>query len=744
MDAVTIGAVLLAILSGAGGQVGSQLWAGLTALVRRPLHRDQDAESSVAESLEPAPSGEAELAALAQAPDDERKALVLAEVLLARARTDMTFGSALENWWEQAALVRFRQEKITNTVTVRNNYGTILQGDFRNARIDLILRMPAAVPVALAQLPPPVTGFTGRSSELDMLMAVLDPNGAARAVVVSAVAGLAGVGKTALAIQAAHTARMRGWCLGGEIFLNLHGYDEKPVEPPQALDALLRALGVDETHIPPGAEARAGLYRSVLARITKPILIIADNVSSEAQVRLLLPGTGPHRMVVTSRHTLADLGARLLDVTVLDKKTGVALLDAALRAARPDDERITGDLEGAGQLATICGGLPLALQIVAAMLKSDPTRGVSELADELADNQMRLERLQYDDGSRTGGPSVIAAFEMSCRSLDRASARVFRLIPVNPGPDLSTAATAALAGMSVAEAYGVLTGLARAHLVEVAPGRPGRWRMHDLLHLYARQQGNAYADADRREEATERLLNYYLRGAESAQQHLAGQSGVAAPEGFANRGEALDWLDAERENTVAAVPVAADTGRSQIALRLPMTLAPYLDWRRRFDDMLATTTISLDTARGLGDRASEGMALNILGITLWREQRFEEAIIACQDAAAIFQEIGDRAREGRALTNLGISMREAGRIEESIAAHRNAAEIFQMAGDLRYEGIALNNLGGAFRQAGRPEDAITACQDAIAIFREIGDQNEETKALHNLHLATERNAAYEA
>ena len=162
--------------------------------------------------------------------------------------------------------------------------------------------------MALAQLPALVAGFTGRGAELAQITALLDPAGAAGAVVVSAVAGLAGVGKTALAVQAAHAARQAGWFGGGVLFLDLHGYDDAPVEPGQALDALLRALGVAAEHIPPGIEERAGLYRSELAQISDPVLIIADNASSEAQVRLLLPGPGPHRVVVTSRHTLAGLG----------------------------------------------------------------------------------------------------------------------------------------------------------------------------------------------------------------------------------------------------------------------------------------------------------------------------------------------------------------------------------------------------------------------------------------------------
>ncbi len=240
----------------------------------------------------------------------------------------------------------------------------------------------------------------------------------------------------------------------------------------QALDALLRAFGVPAEHIPPGAEGRAAFHRSVLAQITDPVLVIADNASAEAQVKLL-PGTGPHKVLVTSRHTPGRLGARLVDVTFLDDDASAELLDAALRVARPDDDRITGDLEAAAALAGVCGGLPLALQITAAMLKADPALSTVELAEELTAEQHRLERLErlaYDDGSGTGAQSVAAAFGLSCRRLDDTAARVFRLLPVSPGPDTSTEAAAIVADLPVTEVRRVLGGLARAHLIEAAPG----------------------------------------------------------------------------------------------------------------------------------------------------------------------------------------------------------------------------------------------------------------------------------
>jgi hypothetical protein len=341
-------------------------------------------------------------------------------------------------------------------------------------------------PLALAQLPPLAAGFTGREAELAQVAVLLDPASTGAAVVVSAVAGLAGVGKTALAVHAAHAARSSGWFPGGVLFIDLHGYDDRPVQPAQALDALLRALGVAGEHVPEEAGQRAGLYRSVLAQVGGAVLVVADNASSEAQVRPLLPGPGPHRVIVTSRNTLAGLGARLLDVTVLGEAAAVELLARVVRAAWPDDERVSADPAAAGRLAGACGGLPLALQVTAALLSADPVLSAAELAEEMADEVRRLEALRYDDGSGAGAPSVAAAFELSYRQLDEDAARLFRLLAAGPGPDVSTEAAAELAGWPGRRARGVLGALMRAHLVE-AGGVRGRWRMHDLLRLYARQ-----------------------------------------------------------------------------------------------------------------------------------------------------------------------------------------------------------------------------------------------------------------
>jgi tetratricopeptide (TPR) repeat protein len=619
----------------------------------------------------------------------------------------------------------------TNTITGGNFFAPVVQG----GQVQATFQLPALAPTALAQLPPLGSAFTGRDDELATLAALLDPAGAGGPVLVSAVAGLAGVGKTTLAVAAAHAAVKQGWFGGGVLFIDLHGYDDTPVKPTQALDTLLRALGVPADHIPPTAEQRAGLYRSALAQIGEPVLVIADNASAEAQVRPLLPGTGRHKVLVTSRHTLAGLGARLVDVTILDRDASAALLDAALRAARPGDGRITADPGAAGQLAGACGGLPLALQITAALLTADPALTAAELAGDLAAESARLGALRYDDGSGSGAPSVAAAFELSYRKLDDTAARVFRLLPVNPGPDISTTATAALTGLPVNEARTVLGALARAHLAEPAPGTAGRWRMHDLLRLYATRVGEEHAEADGREAARDRLLGYYLDTANAAGHHLQALPGTTAPDAFTGRDDALAWLDAERASLIAAVPMAAGSGRDRVAMRLPLSLAEYLSWRRRFDDWIAVTTVSLDAARRLGDQRGEGDALTILGMALLQVRRFDDAITACQDAATICHDTNDRHSEAAALTNLGIALREMGRFDDAITACQDAATICRDTNDRHSEARALTSFGVVLRKVRRFDDAITACQDAATIFRDTNDRHREAAALTSLGAA---------
>lgn len=460
-------------------------------------------------------------------------------------------------------------------------------------------------PKALAQLPPVTSAFTGREAELAVLSDLIDPTSK---TAVSLVTGLPGVGKTTLAIEAGHAARRRGWFSGGTLFFDFHGYDATPKTATQALDWLLRSLGVSGKDIPPDEEERAAAYRSRLAEVGEPVLVVADNASSARPILPLLPGEGPHKMIVTSRHNLIKLNARMVDVTTLDNDEAVQLVDTALRAWSPDDDRITSDPESARRLAGLCGGLPLALWIAAALLGDEAGNSASELARELAVESERLERLHYYEDADVE-VSVAAAFELSYRKLTEAEARLFLLLSLNPGPDISTASAAVLADLSVGNVREILTRLTRAHLVEAAPGVSARWRMHDLIRLFAIRLSADRVGTDSKEQARGRLFKQYSDLTYSATSHLRGPEDGRRPEDFAGRDEALDWLDAERSNLFAVAGETVSHANYSLAFDLCKTLVDYLSWRRYVDDWDTVSTLCLKAAQHLGEKEKEAVAV---------------------------------------------------------------------------------------------------------------------------------------
>ncbi|MEU8377959.1 tetratricopeptide repeat protein [Streptosporangium sp. NPDC048865] len=644
---------------------------------------------------------------------------------------------------------------------------------------DIIVQLPPQVTPALSGLPAGAPAFTGRTDSLRDLLAALEPGSsiaaaeAALAVVVTAVGGMGGVGKTELAIQAARTALARGWFPGGALFVDLFGYDpDRRLDPGRALDGLLRALGISGEHIPFETQDRARLYASVLsayAQAERPILVVVDNASDPEQVRPLLPRDSGCRAIVTSRHTLGMLNARLLDLNVLTPQEAIALLGRAVDLARPGDRRVIEHEADAAEVARLCGYLPLALRIVAALLTEDPARPLTEMASDLTSAGSRLTELQYGDAA------VRATFELSYRHLAPEQARLFRLMAVNPGRDISTAAVAALIEQDLPHVRRLLAALARAHLIEHST-MYGRWRMHDLVRLFADQQGQAIAESDGRLRAFTMLLSYYLDTATAAADHLhhpAGHAGIS--DDFDTSEEALAWLDAEFPNLVTVVEVAAAEGDVVHVGRvcaLAMALAPYLDRRRSFAEWITLAGHAVRAARALGDRQSEGVALSQLGTALGHMWRFSEAVSAHDDAiailiavgdqhaeatalgnlgatlhlmghpgeaidvyanvAAIFHDLGDRPSEGTALDNLGNALREVRRFGEAIAAHESALSIFRETADRSREAMGLTGLGVALAMAGRVGEAVTAHEEAVAIYREIGDRHGEGVAMTNL------------
>ncbi|MEV6526354.1 tetratricopeptide repeat protein [Longispora sp. NPDC051575] len=631
----------------------------------------------------------------------------------------MTVGSPADGPWQ-----------VVNTVTGSVVIGAVIQGQ------TVHVTLPPQVTPATGGLPPVVQVFTGRDAELEALVEGLVPGGAGGTVLVSAVAGMAGVGKTELVLQAAHQALKRpGWFPGGVLFVDLYGYDPQlRLSASDALARWLQAIGVPGEHIPAHEQDRARLWRTVLdayAGAGRRLLLIIDNAADTNQITPLLPTGSTVPVLVTSRHTL-DLDARLHTLPVLATGPAVDLVTGVIRLRCSADDPRAQDPQhrpGLAELAGLCAGLPLALRIVAALLADRRHLTPAALAVSLRDEHRRLDRLRRTETN--GEVAVRAAFDLSYRHLAPAQARLFRLLPVNPGPDVATTAATRLAGLTEGDTEVLLQDLHRAHLIEEPA--PDRWRQHDLLRLYATEQ--APTTSDEAATARQQLTTHYLACVSGADAHLRALPGDAVPVGFSDREDALAWLDAERLNLVATIHHAAATGDHHTASEMSTLLNEYLSFRRHFTDWLTLADLALTAALALGDRHGQGIALNSLGTALLQVRRFDEAIDACQRAADIYHALGDRFGEGIARNSLGIVLREVRRFDEAISACQRAADIYHALGDRHREGSARNNLGSALLQVRRFDEAIDACQQAAGLHSERGDRYGVGQALNNLGLA---------
>ncbi|QUH03314.1 tetratricopeptide repeat protein [Saccharopolyspora erythraea] len=676
-------------------------------------------------------------------------------------------------------------------VGTRNDFGgTVRDGHVVQAgRIDQVV-LAAQPPQALSGLPAAPAEFAGRTAELDALLALLAGPSATPAsaspepttspgpttaspVLITAVAGLAGVGKTTLALRAAHQARDNGWFPGGILFLDLRGHDTAgPVDGGAALAALLQELGVAREHLPSEPPAREALYRSRLAERAAAegeVLVVLDNASSTAQVRPLLPAHPGNRALVTSRNVLADLaGARQFRLDVLAPRDALDLLATALRTAWPQDTRIDDDPGGARELAVLCGHLPLALRIAAAILVDDPQRPVGDLVEDLRDASTRLGELTYGDSM-----AVHAAFDLSYALLPPEEQRLFRLLALSTGPHVSAGAAAALLGVQERTARKLLRSLRRAHMV--LPGdNGGEFRLHDLLRLYALDRAQREEPAARL-AAVERLLDHYVESAAAAADFLRPVSVRApGPWRFADRAQALAWLDSERMCLVEAVRLAHDSGDDTDTCALAFLLSSYLDLRKKWDDWAFTQRFALAAARRLGDpeaesrslhglgniaqqlreldtalahykqaleirvavgdRRGEAVTLNNMGAVHRHLGRPDEALRLCTEALEIHRELGHRLGEATTLKNLASAHRQRGDLRRALEHDTEALELHREIGDLRGQAQVLNNIGNDHRLAGDHADAVECLRQALDLHREFGDQYSEGQTLFNLGL----------
>lgn len=584
----------------------------------------------------------------------------------------------------------------------------------------------SAVPM---QLPAPVAHFAGRGSELDVLDGWLDPNGTEGAVV-AAICGTAGVGKTALAVHWAHRVAQR--FPDGQLYLNLRGYDlEQPVTAVDALAIFLRALGVPGQDIPAGADERVSLYRSLLA--SRCMLIVLDNVRETEQLRPLLPGTPACVTVVTSRDSLVGLvardGARRLDLDALPLADALILLRALIGARAGDDPR------AAAALAACCCRLPLALRIAAELAAARPAASLGDLVAELTDAAGRLDLLDAGGDPRT---AVRDVFSWSCRHLDAAARRAFRLAGLHPGPEFDVYAVAALTGTTAGKTARILDRLARAHLIQ--PAGRGRYSLHDLLRAYAAEQAAAQDNEEERRAALTRLLDCYLGAAHvamglvfPAERHLRPVLGgpTASVPSLADAVAARAWLESERENLIVTAAYSADHGWPGHAIDLAATLASYLD-AGRYHEAVSIHGHALRAARSCGDRAGEAVALTNLGLAAGAQGHYKQAREHQLLALALFGDIGDQAGLASALCGLGSVERQQGRYQSACDHLRQSLALYRAVGDLHGEARALSSLGVIDRRQGRYEQATDHQERALVLFRQTRDRVREAETLFRL------------
>jgi tetratricopeptide (TPR) repeat protein len=505
-----------------------------------------------------------------------------------------------------------------------------------------------------------------------------------------------------------------------------------PLDPVQVVAGFLAALGVPPEQIPTELEQAAARYRTRLA--DKRVLVVLDNAHDVEQVRPLLPGSPGCLVLVTSRQRLAGLvardGARHLALDVLTPREAHALLAGALGA-----ERVAAEPDAAAELARLCAWLPLALRIGAANLTVAPQRSLAELVDELNQGN-RLAALEVEGDEQA---TVRAAFDHSYRALNRPARRLFRLLGLVSGPDVSAQAAAALAQITPERAEGLLGRLTDAHLL--TQPTPGRYAFHDLLRAYAIEQAHTQDTHVERDQATQRLLDFYLHTTDAAARLLYPHvlrlplppSDTPPPATrFDRRARAQAWLDAERPNLVAAIGHAAAHGPRPAAWRLADALRGYFWLRMHTVDWLAVAHAGLAAADADGELRGQAAAHLSLAAFHHRQSEHEHAIAHSMRAAALSQQTGWLQGQSTALGNLGLGDLELGQPQQAADHLTHALGIDRHTGWLAGQAVKLTNRGVALLELGRLHEAADDAAQALEHYRRLGSRSGEAMALTNL------------
>jgi DNA-binding SARP family transcriptional activator/DNA polymerase III delta prime subunit len=602
-------------------------------------------------------------------------------------------------------------------------------------------RRPATVP---CQLPLDVEALVGRDDLVRRIRQVLADD---RRVPVVALSGPPGVGKTALAIHAAHGLVER--FPDGQLYVNLHGATAglQPLQPLEVLGRFLRALGADPAAIPTELEEASAAFRSRIAH--RRLLVVLDDAADTAQVVPLLPASPGCGVLVTSRRVLSALeGAAHLRLDVLSPAEAVELLGRL--AGR---ERLAVERGAAAEVAHLCGHLPLALRIAGARLAARPAWPVGAVAERLADAQRRLDELELAE------LGVRASFQVSYQqlrdgpdALDRAAAEAFGLLGVLDGPEVGLPVAARLLDAPEDAAERRLERLVDAQLLETST--PGRYRLHDLLRLYAGELARQQHPEPVRAAALTRALEFYVATAWQTLELLRpGDYRLARVETrwrkggieFADDQAALGWLEVERANLLAAVQQGVtDPGvPAEIPIQLAQALFGFHLVRNYWRDWLSVTQTALAVARRVGDRSAEAQAHNDLGLMDWGAGRYAQALARHEQSLSIRRELGDRPGQAASLLNLGLVAASEGRYDQAVAYNRQGLAIFGELGDGRGQANGLANLGEVYQRQGRHQQALACLHDSLAIYRERGDRHGQANSLRDLGVVYQRQGRHQ-